>query len=183
MGLELRFGLRPGPLLGAGWSSHFLSQYVSPADSRSRHIFLGRRRPHAPRAWTTCGCCAPAAPGPPPPGGSKPASRQPLPRQLALLTWTRCRAANALSGDVWNIDNNFLRPMAGYGVGLGIGPDSLGESPGLWERFPGTEMPVHHLPLLTNLLVFTITLRLSDGARADTPHTRPRAVVGEQCLP
>ena len=28
-------------------------------------------------------------------------------RQLALLTWTLQGAANALSGDVWNIDNNF----------------------------------------------------------------------------
>ncbi|XP_010607808.1 transferrin receptor protein 2 isoform X2 [Fukomys damarensis] len=85
---------------------YFLSQYVSPADSPFRHIFLGHGdhtlgalldhlrllRPEGSRVSKV-------------PGLSFQESR--FRRQLALLTWTLQGAANALSGDVWNIDNNF----------------------------------------------------------------------------
>lgn len=89
---------------------YFLSQYVSPADSPFRHIFLGRgdhtldalldhlrllRSNSDPRA---------AASGVTPGLGFQESRFR---RQLALLTWTLQGAANALSGDVWNIDNNF----------------------------------------------------------------------------
>ncbi|XP_053414014.1 transferrin receptor protein 2 isoform X2 [Nycticebus coucang] len=91
---------------------YFLSQYVSPADSPFRHIFLGRgdhtlgallnhlqllrtNGTEAPRA-TSSGVV-------PDLGFQESLFR----RQLALLTWTLQGAANALSGDVWNIDNNF----------------------------------------------------------------------------
>ena len=42
-----------------------------------------------------------------------------------------------------------------------------------------TEMPVHHLPLLTNLLVLTITLRGPAMPAQTTLHPRPRVVVGD----
>ncbi|KAG8523751.1 Transferrin receptor protein 2 [Galemys pyrenaicus] len=91
---------------------YFLSQYVSPADSPFRHIFLGHgdhtlgallehvrllrfgnsRDPEASSSGVS-------------PGLGFQESR--FRRQLALLTWTLQGAANALSGDVWNIDNNF----------------------------------------------------------------------------
>ncbi|XP_058141858.1 transferrin receptor protein 2 isoform X2 [Dasypus novemcinctus] len=78
---------------------YFLSQYVSPADSPFRHIFLGHGDhtlgallDHL-RLLRTEG-----------PGGFQESRFR---RQLALLTWTLQGAANALSGDVWNIDNNF----------------------------------------------------------------------------
>ncbi|XP_060029406.1 transferrin receptor protein 2 isoform X2 [Erinaceus europaeus] len=91
---------------------YFLSQYVSPADSPFRHIFLGHGDhtlgallDHA-RLLRSGGARDP-----------KTASSRQVPgldfqegrfrRQLALLTWTLQGAANALSGDVWNIDNNF----------------------------------------------------------------------------
>ncbi|XP_025875252.1 transferrin receptor protein 2 isoform X1 [Vulpes vulpes] len=91
---------------------YFLSQYVSPADSPFRHIFLGR-------GDHTLGALldhvrllrldSSGDPGAPPsqvtPGLGFQESR--FRRQLALLTWTLQGAANALSGDVWNIDNNF----------------------------------------------------------------------------
>ncbi|XP_023570085.1 transferrin receptor protein 2 [Octodon degus] len=89
---------------------YFLSQYVSPADSPFRHIFLGHGdhtlgalldhlrllRPEASRAPKASGLL---------PDLSFQESR--FRRQLALLTWTLQGAANALSGDVWNIDNSF----------------------------------------------------------------------------
>ncbi|XP_037670683.1 transferrin receptor protein 2 isoform X3 [Choloepus didactylus] len=78
---------------------YFLSQYVSPADSPFRHIFLGRGDhtldallDHL-RLLRTEGA-----------GGFQESRFR---RQLALLTWTLQGAANALGGDVWNIDNNF----------------------------------------------------------------------------
>ncbi|XP_004691941.1 PREDICTED: transferrin receptor protein 2 [Condylura cristata] len=91
---------------------YFLSQYVSPADSPFRHIFLGRgdhtlgallehvrllrfgnsRDPEASSSGVSSAL-----------GFQESRFR----RQLALLTWTLQGAANALSGDVWNIDNNF----------------------------------------------------------------------------
>ncbi|OWK10907.1 TFR2 [Cervus elaphus hippelaphus] len=88
---------------------YFLSQYVSPADSPFRHIFLGRGD-HTLRALLDHVRLLRA-------GGPGATSSQVarglgfqesrFRRQLALLTWTLQGAANALSGDVWNIDNNF----------------------------------------------------------------------------
>ncbi|XP_045707157.1 transferrin receptor protein 1 [Phyllostomus hastatus] len=77
---------------------HFLSPYVSPRDSPFRHIFWGsgshtlsallehlklRRKNNSAFNETL------------------------LRNQLALATWTIQGAANALSGDVWDIDNEF----------------------------------------------------------------------------
>ena len=88
---------------------YFLSQYVSPAESPFRHIFLGRGD-HTLRALLDHVRLLRA-------GGPGATSSQVarglgfqesrFRRQLALLTWTLQGAANALSGDVWNIDNNF----------------------------------------------------------------------------
>ncbi|KAI5945418.1 transferrin receptor protein 2 isoform X4 [Manis javanica] len=91
---------------------YFLSQYVSPADSPFRHIFLGRGDhtlgallDHV-RLLRSGSSADPGAPSPRvAPGLGFQESR--FRRQLALLTWTLQGAANALSGDVWNIDNNF----------------------------------------------------------------------------
>ncbi|EPQ15697.1 Transferrin receptor protein 2 [Myotis brandtii] len=91
---------------------YFLSQYVSPADSPFRHIFLGRgdhtlgallnhvRLLRSSSSETLAAATSGVAPGL---GFQESRFR----RQLALLTWTLQGAANALSGDVWNIDNNF----------------------------------------------------------------------------
>ncbi|XP_006764752.1 PREDICTED: transferrin receptor protein 2 isoform X2 [Myotis davidii] len=91
---------------------YFLSQYVSPADSPFRHIFLGRgdhtlgallnhvRLLRSSSSETPGAATSGVAPGL---GFQESRFR----RQLALLTWTLQGAANALSGDVWNIDNNF----------------------------------------------------------------------------
>lgn len=91
---------------------YFLSQYVSPADSPFRHIFLGHgdhtlgalldhvrllRSSGSKALGTASSGVAPVL--------AFQESR--FRRQLALLTWTLQGAANALSGDVWNIDNNF----------------------------------------------------------------------------
>ncbi|XP_058425105.1 transferrin receptor protein 2 isoform X2 [Diceros bicornis minor] len=92
---------------------YFLSQYVSPADSPFRHIFLGRGDhtlgallDHVRLLRSGSGAGAPgAASSRVAPGLGFQESR--FRRQLALLTWTLQGAANALSGDVWNIDNNF----------------------------------------------------------------------------
>ncbi|XP_042542673.1 transferrin receptor protein 2 isoform X4 [Dipodomys spectabilis] len=90
---------------------YFLSQYVSPADFPFRHIFLGRgdhtlgallehlRLLRPDGAEAAAGASGWAAG----PGFQESRFR----RQLALLTWTLQGAANALGGDVWNIDNNF----------------------------------------------------------------------------
>ncbi|XP_045318177.1 transferrin receptor protein 2 isoform X3 [Leopardus geoffroyi] len=91
---------------------YFLSQYVSPADSPFRHIFLGHGDhtldallDHV-RLLRSHGSGDPrAASSRVAPGLGFQESR--FRRQLALLTWTLQGAANALSGDVWNIDNNF----------------------------------------------------------------------------
>ncbi|XP_054570242.1 transferrin receptor protein 2 isoform X3 [Eptesicus fuscus] len=91
---------------------YFLSQYVSPADFPFRHIFLGRgdhtlgallnhvRLLRSSSSETLGAATSGVAPGL---GFQESRFR----RQLALLTWTLQGAANALSGDVWNIDNNF----------------------------------------------------------------------------
>lgn len=85
---------------------YFLSQYVSPADSPFRHIFLGRGDhtlgallDHLRLLRTGNSSDSGVATGL---GFQESRFR----RQLALLTWTLQGAANALSGDVWNIDNN-----------------------------------------------------------------------------
>lgn len=90
---------------------YFLSQYVSAADSPFRHIFLGR-------GDHTLGALVDhvrllRSSGPGALGEEAQVARglgfqeSRFRRQLALLTWTLQGAANALSGDVWNIDNNF----------------------------------------------------------------------------
>uniref|UniRef100_A0A1U8CCU9 Transferrin receptor protein 2 n=1 Tax=Mesocricetus auratus TaxID=10036 RepID=A0A1U8CCU9_MESAU len=88
---------------------YFLSQYVSPADSPFRHIFLGQGDhtldallDHL-RMLRSDGSKANSSGLAPGLGFQESRFR----RQLALLTWTLQGAANALSGDVWNIDNNF----------------------------------------------------------------------------
>lgn len=60
--------------------------------------------------------------------------------------------------------------MAEYGAGVGNRPLPPGESLGLLSASWVTEMPVHHLPLLTNLLVLTITLRGPAMVPGQTPH-------------
>lgn len=82
---------------------YFLSQYVSPADSPFRHIFLGRGD-HTLGALLDHLRLLRADSGVEPGLGFQESRFR---RQLALLTWTLQGAANALSGDVWNIDNNF----------------------------------------------------------------------------
>ncbi|XP_066130513.1 transferrin receptor protein 2 [Saccopteryx bilineata] len=91
---------------------YFLSQYVSPADSPFRHIFLGRGDhtlgallDHVRLLRSSGSGALGAASSGLAPGLGFQESR--FRRQLALLTWTLQGAANALSGDVWNIDNNF----------------------------------------------------------------------------
>nr|KAF6491239.1 transferrin receptor 2 [Molossus molossus] len=91
---------------------YFLSQYVSPADSPFRHIFLGRGDhtlgallDHVRLLRTSSSGALGAASSAVGSGLGFQESR--FRRQLALLTWTLQGAANALSGDVWNIDNNF----------------------------------------------------------------------------
>ncbi|XP_074081434.1 transferrin receptor protein 2 isoform X3 [Macrotis lagotis] len=87
---------------------YFLSQYVSPAIYPFRHIFLGQ-------GDHTLGALLEHLQllrGEGARDGSLRYSRphfeeSRLRHQLALLTWTLQGAANALSGDVWNIDNNF----------------------------------------------------------------------------
>lgn len=90
---------------------YFLSQYVSPADSPFRHIFLGRGDhtlgallDHVRLLRSGSGAPGAASSGVAPGLGFQESRFR---RQLALLTWTLQGAANALSGDVWNIDNNF----------------------------------------------------------------------------
>ncbi|KAM9211056.1 transferrin receptor protein 2 isoform 2-T2 [Dugong dugon] len=91
---------------------YFLSQYVSPADSPFRHIFLGRGD-HTLSALLDhlqllrkgdSGAPGVSSPGVEPSLGFQESRFR---RQLALLTWTLQGAANALGGDLWNIDNNF----------------------------------------------------------------------------
>ncbi|XP_021563668.1 transferrin receptor protein 2 [Carlito syrichta] len=102
----------PAPGLRGGVEFYFLSQYVSPADSPFRHIFLGRGDhtldallDHLRLLRSNSSGASGAASSRVAPGQGFQESR--FRRQLALLTWTLQGAANALSGDVWNIDNNF----------------------------------------------------------------------------
>ncbi|XP_039219736.1 transferrin receptor protein 1 isoform X2 [Crotalus tigris] len=76
----------------------FLSPYVSPKDSPFRHIFLGSGSHTVQALLENVGFLKTNAS----------AFDEDLFRnQLALLTWTIQGAANALSGDVWDIDNDF----------------------------------------------------------------------------
>uniref|UniRef100_A0A8D2CY38 Transferrin receptor protein 1 n=1 Tax=Sciurus vulgaris TaxID=55149 RepID=A0A8D2CY38_SCIVU len=77
---------------------HFLSPYVSPRDSPFRHIFWGSGS-HTVSALLENLKLRQKNNG---------AFNETLFRnQLALTTWTIQGAANALSGDIWNIDNEF----------------------------------------------------------------------------
>ncbi|XP_006155757.1 transferrin receptor protein 2 isoform X1 [Tupaia chinensis] len=91
---------------------YFLSQYVSPADSPFRHIFLGRGDHTLGALLDHLRLLRTGSSGSPGASSSRVASglgfqESRFRRQLALVTWTLQGAANALSGDVWNIDNNF----------------------------------------------------------------------------
>lgn len=91
---------------------YFLSQYVSPADSPFRHIFLGRGDHTLGALLDHVRLLRSGGSGDPGATASRVApglgfQESRFRRQLALLTWTLQGAANALSGDVWNIDNNF----------------------------------------------------------------------------
>ncbi|KAL8188266.1 UNVERIFIED_CONTAM: hypothetical protein K2H54_064362 [Gekko kuhli] len=77
---------------------HFLSPYVSPRDAPLRHIFFGSG-PHTVQALVDHLSLLKT---------NKSAVDEDLLRnQLALATWTIQGAANALAGDIWDIDNEF----------------------------------------------------------------------------
>ncbi|XP_044312140.1 transferrin receptor protein 1-like [Varanus komodoensis] len=77
---------------------HFLSPYVSPTDVPFRHVFFGSG-PHTLQALVDHLRLRRTKPD---------AFNETLFRnQLALATWIIQGAANALSGDIWNIDNEF----------------------------------------------------------------------------
>uniref|UniRef100_G3R8Z9 Transferrin receptor protein 2 n=1 Tax=Gorilla gorilla gorilla TaxID=9595 RepID=G3R8Z9_GORGO len=86
---------------------YFLSQYVSPADSPFRHIFMGRGDHTLGALLDHLRLLRSNSSGTPRATSSTGFQESRFRRQLALLTWTLQGAANALSGDVWNIDNNF----------------------------------------------------------------------------
>lgn len=77
---------------------YFLSQYVAVTETPFRHILHGRG-PHTLGALLDHVQLLREAPAH--------FDEALFRRQLALVTWTLQGAANALSGDVWNIDNNF----------------------------------------------------------------------------
>lgn len=77
---------------------HFLSPYVSPKDTPLRHIFFGSGS-HTLSALLDHLSLRKTNPSAFNPDLFK--------NQLALATWTIQGAANALSGDIWNIDNEF----------------------------------------------------------------------------
>ncbi|XP_062994697.1 transferrin receptor protein 2 isoform X2 [Elgaria multicarinata webbii] len=77
---------------------YFLSQYVAVTETPFRHILHGRG-PHTLGALLEHVSLLRDAP--------ERFDEALFRRQLALVTWTLQGAANALSGDVWNIDNNF----------------------------------------------------------------------------
>ncbi|XP_042327281.1 transferrin receptor protein 2 isoform X2 [Sceloporus undulatus] len=77
---------------------YFLSQYVAVTETPFRHILHGRG-PHTLGALLEHVGRLREAP--------ETFDETLFRRQLALVTWTLQGAANALSGDVWNIDNNF----------------------------------------------------------------------------
>lgn len=75
---------------------YFLSQYVSVVETPFRHVLHGRGE-HTLSALTEHLSCLRSRP--------HLFHEARFRRQLALFTWTLQGAANALSGDVWNIDN------------------------------------------------------------------------------
>ncbi|XP_057593970.1 transferrin receptor protein 1 [Hippopotamus amphibius kiboko] len=76
---------------------HFLSPYVSPRESPFRHIFWGSGAHTLPALLEHLRLRR-----------NKGAFNETLLKnQLALATWTIQGAANALSGDIWDIDNEF----------------------------------------------------------------------------
>ncbi|XP_048884109.1 transferrin receptor protein 2 [Brienomyrus brachyistius] len=77
---------------------YFLSQYVSAVETPFRHVLHGRGE-HTVSALTEHLSLLRSEP--------QRFDEAHFRRQLALLTWTLQGAANALSGDVWNIDNSF----------------------------------------------------------------------------
>ncbi|KAJ6654965.1 hypothetical protein lerEdw1_006436 [Lerista edwardsae] len=77
---------------------YFLSQYVAVTETPFRHILHGQG-PHTLGALLEHVHLLREAPAH--------FDEVLFRRQLALVTWTLQGAANALSGDVWNIDNNF----------------------------------------------------------------------------
>ncbi|XP_067412234.1 transferrin receptor protein 2 [Emydura macquarii macquarii] len=77
---------------------HFLSPYVAAAETPFRHILTGRGA-HTLRALLEHLRLAREAPAR--------FDEALFRRQLALATWTLQGVANALSGEVWDIDNNF----------------------------------------------------------------------------
>ncbi|KAJ8255040.1 hypothetical protein GJAV_G00200280 [Gymnothorax javanicus] len=77
---------------------YFLSQYVSAVETPFRHVLHGRGE-HTLAALTEHLLLLRSNP--------RLFDEARFRRQLALLTWTLQGAANALSGDVWNIDNTF----------------------------------------------------------------------------
>ncbi|KAH0624240.1 hypothetical protein JD844_007854, partial [Phrynosoma platyrhinos] len=77
---------------------HFLSPYVSPMDTPLRHIFFGSGS-YTLQALLDHLSLQRTNPD---------AFNETLFKtQMALATWTIQQAANALSGDIWNIDNEF----------------------------------------------------------------------------
>ncbi|XP_035265548.1 transferrin receptor protein 2 [Anguilla anguilla] len=77
---------------------YLLSQYVSPVETPFRHVLHGRGE-HTLAALSEHLSLLRSNP--------RLFDEARFRRQLALLTWTLQGAANALSGDVWNIDNSF----------------------------------------------------------------------------
>ncbi|KAH1187982.1 hypothetical protein KIL84_020628 [Mauremys mutica] len=77
---------------------YFLSPYAAAPETPFRHVLLGRG-PHTLRALLQHLRLLREAPGRFDEGRFR--------RQLALATWTLQGAANALSGEVWDIDINF----------------------------------------------------------------------------
>eukprot|EP00063_Salmo_salar_P064636 XP_014039471.1 PREDICTED: transferrin receptor protein 2-like [Salmo salar] len=77
---------------------YFLSQYVSVVETPFRHVVHGRGE-HTLSALAEHLSLLTSDPGR--------FNEVLFRRQLALFTWTLQGAANALSGDIWNIDNVF----------------------------------------------------------------------------
>uniref|UniRef100_A0A8C7JKN5 Transferrin receptor 2 n=1 Tax=Oncorhynchus kisutch TaxID=8019 RepID=A0A8C7JKN5_ONCKI len=77
---------------------YFLSQYVSVVETPFRHVLHGRGE-HTLSALTEHLSLLTSDP--------RRFNEALFRRQLALFTWTLQGAANALSGDIWNIDNVF----------------------------------------------------------------------------
>ncbi|XP_015280767.1 PREDICTED: transferrin receptor protein 1 [Gekko japonicus] len=77
---------------------HFLSPYVSPKETPLRHIFFGSA-PHTLQGLLDHLSLLKT--------NRSSVDEDLLRNQLALATWTIQGAANALAGDIWDIDNEF----------------------------------------------------------------------------